>query len=77
LPVKQRLECFHSTWKRSSRLLKKAYRERKSSLSVEDLRSSGVIFAQFPAAAKPLMRPWADFGQTHPVASRRGSRIKL
>ena len=61
----------------SNRLLKKAYRERKSSLSVEDLRSSRGIFAQFPAAAKPLMRPWADFGQTHPVASRRGSRIKL
>ena len=35
------------------------------------------IFYDFPAASKPLMPPAPNNGQTHPVASNRGSRIKL
>jgi hypothetical protein len=38
---------------------------------------SKAIFRRFGGSASPLMRPWVDSGQTHPVANSRGNRIKL
>lgn len=59
-----------------SRLLKKPLQNLISMVFTVD-STCKVIFGCFRGFAKPLMRPWADSGQTHPVASRRGNRIKL
>src|ERR1700722_11369508 len=67
----------HSSSVRTYQAAEKALPKTKILSVCLEFTISRVIFAHFLAAAKPLMRPWADSGQTHPVASSRGRRIKL